>query len=116
MQINDLTQIKPNRIPAEYTIYAYNKYCENLIGHNKWQCISTGENPSKVLEEAERLFDSEQFQKIEVKKKTFNQKKKRHFVSTFHVFDHQPKRNFLLLVGMIIIALSFTSLIFLEII
>lgn len=115
MQINGLAQIKPNRISAEYTIYAYNKYCENLIGHNKWQCLLTGKDPSQVLEEAERLFDSEEFQKIEVKKKIFDQKKKRHFVSTFQVFDHQPKKNLLVLAGMTIITLSFTSLVFLEI-
>ncbi len=115
MQISDLVPEKPHNIPAEYTIYAYDKYRENMIGHNKWQCISTGQDPSKVLEQAEQLFDSEQFQKIEVKKKFFDKKKKRHFVSTFHVLDHRPQKDFLLLVGLTVIIFSFVSLLFLEI-
>ena len=74
---------------AEYTIYAYNKYCEHTIGHNKWQYLSSSDNVDVALEQAKKLYESQEFEKIEVKKKAFDKKKQQNMVSTYRVFDHK---------------------------
>lgn len=119
MQITDFTHIKsakaPAIMPAEYTIYAYNKYCENTIGHNQWQCLSSSDNATKAIEDARILFDSSKFQKIEIKKKFFDKKKDRYAVSTFKVFDNKPKTKMLIIATAILLTALALGLFFLEV-
>ena len=103
MQSVDLNYTKLGNIPPEYTIYAYNKYCEHKIGHNKWQCLSSGKDACKVLQEAEIFFNSSKFQKVEVKKKFFDKKNDRYAISTFKVFSNKSKKPSILIMAGILI-------------
>lgn len=115
MQVIDLNYTKLGKVPAEYTIYAYNKYCEHKIGHNKWQCVSSGKDASKALEEAEVLFNSSKFQKIEIKKKFFDKKMDRYAVSTFKVLSSKPKKpSIFITMGILIFTVLFGGLFILE--
>jgi|GEM_PF-2373534 len=109
MQITNYNAMKSNNFlptPAtRYTIYAYHQYCEDSLGYNKWQCLGNGDNALEILQEAQRLFSSAKFQKIEVKRKTFDLKKKRHLVSTWRVFDNKPKKN--IFIAAVMVALPF---------
>lgn len=92
MQSSAFAKIQANPNHAnhiEYSIYAYDKYCENTIGYNKWQCVGNLQDANQALQRAAQLFQTNKFQKIEVKKKFFDPKKKRQLVSTFRVFDGQ---------------------------
>ena len=114
MQVSAHSQIKLDHVPTQYTIYAYDKYCGDVIGYNKWQCLLNSEDKKKVLAEAERLFQTDKFQKIEVKEKVFNPKEKKHRVSTCHVLDNQPKRNALLIGAFSLLTFSAVILLVLE--
>lgn len=116
MQISDVTHIKTGRIPPEYTVYAYDKYRPDMIGYNKWQYLLSSKNPSEVLEKAEKLFESDKFQKIEIKKKFFDKKMGRYVVSTFRVFDRKSnKTKFYITVAIFIIAALLSGLFVLEV-
>lgn len=119
MQTHQINNIRPVQIPAEYKIYAYNKYSKDMIGYNKWQCLSSGQDASQVLLEAERLFDSNEFQKIEVMKKFFDDKENKPTVATFRVYETKSKKTFLfgnqmMLATIFLIAALFLGLFMLE--
>ena len=76
---------------TEYTIYAYNKYCEHTIGHNKWQTLSSSDDAEFVIAQAQKFYESQKFEKIEVKKKIFDEKKQQNMVSIYKVFDNNTR-------------------------
>ena len=104
---------KLENVPTQYTVYAYDKYSD-ILGYNKWQCLLNSDNKKRALAEAERLFDTDKFQKIEVKKKVFNPKQKRYCASTYRVLDTRPKRNLLLIGALALLAFSSMVLLLLE--
>lgn len=114
MEIASFMPTKKPKIPPEYSVYAYDKYCDNAIGYNKWKCILSDTNANFVYQTAENLFETQQFQKIEIKKKTFHEKKKRYLVSTSHIFKKRANAGKIIFVISFIVALSCFALLMLE--
>ena len=72
---------------TEYIIYAYQDFEENRLGHNKWQVLSVVPEQDLALETAEKLYQSKDYQKIEIKKKSFDPKTKRYVASTLKTIE-----------------------------
>lgn len=89
---------------AEYTIYAYDRFEEEKIGHNRWQRVTTIKDQSQALMQAERLFSSQLYQKIEVKQKIFHEKKGRHVAKTLRVYEKKEANNYIALGSILLLA------------
>lgn len=72
---------------TEYIIYAYQDFEKNRIGHNKWEVLSVVPEQGQAIETAERLYQSRDYKKIEIKKKSFDEKTKRYVASTFKTIE-----------------------------
>ena len=82
----------PSTLPSvEYTIYAYNNYEAEKVGYNRWQRLSSSFEESVALTKAEYLFGLQKYQKVEVKKKKFDERKGSYTVSTHKVFESKPR-------------------------
>lgn len=90
----------------EYIIYAYETYVVEDLGKNHWQLVLTTLDSDKACRHAEVLFTSKQYQKIEVKKKIFDEKKGRYVATTFKNFESSNKTNYLTLGAIFVLALS----------
>jgi len=80
-----------NKTVDEYIIYAFSDYKMNLFGVNKWRFVSKGNNLKSILQQARQLHISQQYQRIEVKKKSFNPKSNKYRLSTYEVFGKNKK-------------------------
>lgn len=78
----------------EYSIYTFDMPKGKQKGQNKWQKHATIEDMDKALNEAQALYDSAQFQKIEVKKKFFDAKTNRNIDMTLKIYERKPKKDF----------------------
>lgn len=107
--------MKVGRISPQYMIYAYQKYTENSFGYNEWRYLGGVTDAKQALEEAQKAFETEQFQKIEVKEKKFDLKKKRYFVSTFRIFESKAKANNWIKLSAIILLVAVFCFVLLEI-
>ena len=99
---------------AEYTIYAYHSYDDNKLGYNRWQRVTSGDDPSQVLLKAEQLFQSKIYPKIEVKKKIFDDKKGCHKSSTLRIYEDSPRKNYLTLAAILLLAFTSAGLFYLQ--
>ena len=77
----------------EYTIYTFDMPTPKQKGDNSWKKHATLEDMGKAMNEAENLHQTQKFQKIEVKKKFFDQKKNRVVDMTLKVFESSPKKD-----------------------
>ncbi len=78
----------------EYTIYTFDMPSPKQKGDNSWKKHSTLEDMMKAMAEAQSLHETQKFQKIEVKKKFFDQKKNRTVDMTLKVFETTPKKDY----------------------
>ncbi|NCC20980.1 MAG: hypothetical protein EOM26_00790 [Alphaproteobacteria bacterium] len=79
--------------PIEYSIYLYE--LPNGKGRkNQWEKHSTTEDMDAALREAEKLFQSGQYKKVEVKKKYEEEKTGRKIDMTLRVFEAKEKRDY----------------------
>ena len=78
----------------EYTIYTFDMPSPKQKGQNSWKKHSSGDDMGKAMNEAETLHQSRKYQKIEVKKKFFDQKKNRVVDMTLKSFESKPKKDF----------------------
>lgn len=101
---------RPKVAQAEYIIYAYDSYAGDDLGKNHWQRILNSNDVEKACRHAEVLFAAQQYQKIEIKKKIFDEKKGRYICSTFKNFEHKPKNNYFILAAIFFLALSSVGL------
>ena len=85
----------------EYTIYTFDMPSPNQKGDNSWKKHSTLEDMMKAMNEAQSLHETQKFQKIEVKKKFFDQKKNRVVDMTLKVFETTPKKDYTLIIAAI---------------
>lgn len=79
------------RDQAEYIIYAYQNFEAGKVGHNKWQVLSVVPEQEQALQTAHHFYESNDYKKIEVKKKIFDQKSKRYIASTLKTLE---KKNY----------------------
>ncbi len=78
----------------EYLIYAFANYKANLFGVNKWRFVSTETSADESLKQANQLYQSQKYERIEVKKKSFDPKKNRYRLSTYEVLGKNNRRKF----------------------
>jgi len=106
LQIGFPRQLKTMTVPAhaEYTIYAYNRFHNNALGYNRWQRVTTIHDSEEALTQAQNLFQSHQYEKVEIKKKAFDDKKGQHVASTYRVFESRPKKDYLVMISVILLA------------
>ena len=81
----------------EYTIYTFDMPSPKQKGDNNWKKHSSGDDMGKAMIEAESLHQSQKYQKIEVKKKFFDQKKNRTVDMTLKTFEIKPKKDYTML-------------------
>jgi hypothetical protein len=91
---------------TQYSIYAYSDYRPDRFGHNQWRCLGQMDCAEKAVQQAKRLFQSQKFAKIEIKKKFFDIKKNCHLVSTFQVLERKKiqQKTLLYCLGVIVLA------------
>ena len=83
----------PQAAQIEYSIYTFDMPKPKQKGQTKWQKHATLDDMIKAMAQAQSLYESEKFQKIEVKKKFFDQKKNRTVDMTLKVFECTPKKD-----------------------
>ncbi len=83
----------------EYTIYTFDMPVPKQKGDNSWKKHATLDDMGKAMSEAESLLESKKFQKIEVKKKFFDQKKNRVVDMTLKIFETSPKKDYTVLIA-----------------
>lgn len=100
---------------AEYTIYVYDHFYEDGVGQNRWKRVSSSYDPAESVNKAQKLFSSQQYQKIEIKKKFFDDRKGQNVAKTFRVFERTQKQNsYLTLVAVFLLAFSSAGLFYLN--
>ena len=77
----------------EYTIYTYDSFEEEKPGHNRWHRVATIHDQSQALEQAQDLFNSHLYQKVEIKQKSFNEKKGCRVSKTLRIYEAGQKSN-----------------------
>ncbi len=87
-----MTQAQAAQI--EYTIYTFDMPSPKQKGDNSWKKHSTLEDMMKAMVEAQSLHETQKYQKIEVKKKFFDQKKNRTVDMTLKIFESTPKKDY----------------------
>jgi hypothetical protein len=90
----------------EYTIYTFDMPRPNQKGDNSWQKHAVLEDMSKAMNEAETLHATKKYQKVEVKKKFFDQKKNRVVDMTLKTYEVKPKKDFTILIAIIMAVLG----------
>ncbi len=85
----------------EYTIYTFDMPKAGQKGESKWQKHTTLDDMIKAMVEAQNLYDSEKYLKIEVKKKFFDQKKNRVVDMTLKVFERDAKKDYSTIIAII---------------
>jgi len=88
-----MTQAQAAAAGIEYTIYTFDMPKPKQKGDNSWKKHTTTDDMSKAMAEAESLHGTQKFQKIEVKKKFFDQKKNRVVDMTLKTFEAKPKKD-----------------------
>ncbi len=78
----------------EYTIYTFDMPAPKQKGQNSWKKHVTMDDMSKAMVEAENLHQTQKYQKVEVKKKFFDQKKNRTVDMTLKIFESEPKKDY----------------------
>ena len=97
----------------EYLIYAFSEYKPHIFGVNNWRFIAKNNNPNQSLEHAQKLYTSNKFDRIEVKRKSFDSKKNQYSLSTYEVLGKKHKMNaykILMAALLIFAALSYIAL------
>ena len=97
------TGLGPN---TEYTIYAYNNFESEKVGCNRWQRLSSVQAEEEALSKAQRLFESQLYQKIEIKKKSYDEKKGRYIAKTHKVYEVSPRNNALVFTSILLLAFA----------
>lgn len=99
---------------TEYVIYGYDSFEDEKLGTNHWQLIASGSDCEEMVSRAETLFNSAQYQKIEIKQKTFNTRKGKHIASTYKIYEQKPDIKIMPIIAILLIAFSLVGLIYLE--
>jgi hypothetical protein len=75
----------------EYLIYAFSNYKANLFGVNKWRFVAKDTNAENTIKQARQLYQSKKYERVEVKKKSFDSRKKQYRLSTYEILGKNRK-------------------------
>ena len=76
----------------EYTVYTYGQAGVDDKKSAKWEKHNTKTEMAAAIAEAEKLYKSGKYKKVEVKQKYFDKKKNRNLDTTLKVYEHGKKR------------------------
>lgn len=75
------------RLQPEYSIYIYHHPDNYVEGWNDWEKRSVTYDLKAALIEAETLYASNEFQRVEIKEKIYDERRQRPVDHTYKVFD-----------------------------
>lgn len=84
---------QPQAAQSEYIIYTFDMPAPRQKADTSWKRHGATADMSDAMAQAETLHHSRKFQKIEVKKKFFDEKKNRIVDHTFKVFQDAPRKS-----------------------
>jgi hypothetical protein len=99
---------------AQYIVYAYDVADDKNSDTNRWTKLMTSEDEKKIMMQAQDLFQSQKYQKIEIKKTYFDKKKGHHRAATFHVLEVAPQHNVFMIASTMLLTLTFAGLCYLQ--
>lgn len=76
----------------EYSVYVYHHPVNKKEGQNDWEMLDQTTNMDEAMKMAEGYQESGDYQKIEVKKKYFDEKNNRKIDMTLKVLENNPKQ------------------------
>lgn len=76
--------------PIEYTIYTFDPPAPRQKGSYSWRKYATLGDLAGALDEAKSLYETRKYQRIEIKKKFFDEQKNRMVDKTLKTFDSEP--------------------------
>ncbi len=77
----------------EYSVYIYHHAHNYLEGWNDWEKRTVTKDLNKALDEAESLFATQEFEKVEVKQKVFDSRRNHAVDVTLKIYDvHRKNR------------------------
>lgn len=84
----------PNSIgisEPEYSIYVYHYACDIEEGYTDWEKIGVTSCIQDAVNQAQNLFDTSDFKKVEIKKKFYDTKYQRVVDATYKVFQDKKR-------------------------
>ncbi len=100
---------------ARYSIYVYDKFVDGKMGANKWIMLQSDNDKVRILKEAKKLYDTQRYQKIEIKEKSFDSKKQRNKIQTVQVFGKTHNHNKMRFITGFLIVISAAALVIVSI-
>ena len=67
-----------------YMLYAYQSYDPARFGYNKWECLTHYQTREEALQRGDAIFNTNLYQKIEIKEKMYDPRRRRHVLTTYH--------------------------------
>lgn len=99
---------------AQYTVYAYDFVEGKKLDQNRWTKLMTSDDEKKIMMQAQDLFQSQKYKKIEIKKTYFDKKKGYNRAATFHVLEEQSQNNLLITASVMLLILSAVGIFYLQ--
>lgn len=90
----------------EYTIYTFDMPVPKQKSSNSWKKHATLADMGQAMTEAQSLLETRKYQKIEVKKKFFDQKKNRVVDMTLKTYETTPKKDFTTVIAVVMALLG----------
>lgn len=76
---------------TEYSVYVYHYADDIEDGYTDWEMKSATYDEKDAMDQAQSLYNSREFKKVEVKKKYFDEKFGRMIDATYKVFQHKRR-------------------------
>lgn len=106
---------KPTQASApEYTIYAYHFYDERKLGYNRWKRMAVGSDSDQIVAQAEQLFQSRLYPKIEIRQKIFDSKLGAHQDKSFRVYQQKQRQDRFMVVAGLVLMAALSGFIYLQ--
>ncbi|MEM8833227.1 MAG: hypothetical protein AAGB32_01685 [Pseudomonadota bacterium] len=98
----------------EYLIYGYTQYHPYNFGRNRWQFLSKNDDEQQSQKVAQEYYYSRNFDRVEIKKKYFDEEKNRYELKTVEIIDLRKKSNLYFVTVGILIFLTFLGALILN--
>ena len=99
---------------TEYVVYAYNNGHDGALQQNRWTMLMRGIDERDITLQAESLFQSKQYKKIEIQKKYFDPKKNRPEAVTYKVYQLRKHEDYLTMASIALLAFSSVGFFYLQ--
>lgn len=100
----------------EYSVYVYHNPKAKM--QSPWEMKGVTNDMDKAMKTAEKFYNSREFQKVEVKKKFFDEKNQRTIDMTLKTFEGNMKKEMgamtILAIGLVLCAAAFAAAYFMT--